>query len=406
MTITTRLCVVVCLLAVAGPAAAQSATDSNGYESARFRVGPLRLTPSIALSDIGVDSNVFNDPVNPRSDSTLAIGPASDFWINPGPTRVKVHASVQYLYYSKYENQRSWNTGNEARWDLPLARMTPFIGGSYTNTRQRPGYEIDTRAHQKTLEYGGGTSLKLTGKSELLMFMTRTSVEFDEEEQFLGAALATALNRKTNREEAQFRQKLTPLTTFLVRFDAAQDRFDHEPLRDTNSYRVMSGFEFKPFALISGTAAVGFRRFNVLSDRVSDYNGLAADVSVKYSIARTMFDVHAARDLDFSFEQLLPYYTLTDRGVTVTQRLTRGWDVLGRVAWQSLSYKSFDVLSALPPRTDHASTYGGGVGYRIAPTLRAGLEINSYRRNAPDASIDRDFNGVRIFGSVSYGLPQ
>jgi hypothetical protein len=403
-----RSLVVVCLLAAsAGAAHAQTApaqVGADGVETARFHFGPVALTPSIALSDVGVDNNVFNDPVDPKSDSTAAFGPAADFWVHLGPSRVKVRSSAQYLYYNKYNNQRSWNTHNEGRWDLPLGRMTPFLLGAYANTRQRPGYEIDSRAHQRASNVGAGTSVRLSGKTAVIFTASSATVAFDRDEQFLGADLAAALNRRTTREELQFQNQLTPLTTFVIKTDSAQDRFDSDALRNTNSLRVTPGFEFKPLALISGSAYVGVRRFDVLSGAVDDYNGLVASVDVRYTIARTLLQLRSGRDLEYSFEPLQPYYAVTDTGVTLTERITSAWDVVGRAALQRLAYRNLAGAVDLPKRVDRGSSVGGGAGYRVGDTLRLGADINYYRRDAPDATTDRDFHGLRVSGSISYGL--
>lgn len=403
-----RLLVVVCLIALTARAAtAQTAvSDDFGAEEARFHLGPLGVTPSIALSNIGVDDNVFNEPIDPKRDSTAAFGPAGDFWLRVGPSRLKVRSQAQYLYYNKYDNQRSWNTVSDGKWDFPFARVTPFITGNYTNTRQRPGFEIDSRAHQRVWDIGAGTSVRLSGKTRVVFSGSRSTVEFDEDEQFLGADLANTLNRRTTRQELQFHDDLTPLTTFVVKASAAQDRFDFQPIRNTDSVRVTPGFEIKPAALISGKAYIGFRHFDVLSGAVENYNGMVASADVEYSIRRTLFQVHAGRDLEFSFESEQPYYAVSDSGVTVTQRVTKAWDFLGRGSWQRLAYRNLASAPTLPRRVDHGSMFGAGTGYRVGETVRLGLDVNYYRRDAPDATLNRDFHGFRIGGSITYGLQQ
>jgi hypothetical protein len=378
----------------------------------------LRFTPWIELTDVGVDTNVFNEASSPKRDFTTAIGPASNFWINMGPSRVRAKASGQYLFFSKYDTQRSWTTTNDARWELPLARMTPFVTGAYASTRQRPGYEIDTRTRQRQQRYGAGTELRLTGKSTLVLSGSRAEVEFDEDDEVFGATLANALNRTTNTEEFQFRNQLTPLTTFVVRAEGIQDRFQRNEVRDADSIRVMGGFELKPDALISGSGFVGFRSFSPRSGSVPDYRGIVAQVKSKYTVAATRFEVQVARDLDYSFESAQPYYALTDFGLTVTERVSHLWDIVGRAGWQSLGYRNVaqssenpsnpanpSNLSNLSNRVDRGSVYGGGVGYRVGQTLRIGFDVNFFRRNAPGDS-ERDFSGLRFGGSVTYGMPQ
>ena len=53
------------------------------------------------------------------------------------------------------------------------------------------------------------------------------------------------------------------------------------------------------------------------------------------------------RDVAFSYQPTQPYYTLTDVGVTVTQRVTYSWDILGRVGWQALAYQTITSPGAI-----------------------------------------------------------
>ena len=136
-----RTVVLVCLImgAVAqNRASAQDIPDTA--EAGRFRLGPLRFTPSIALTSLGIDDNVFNESLDPKQDTTAAVGPAVNLWMKLGRSRMTGKVSGQYLYFSQYENQRAWNTTDEGRWEVPLSRLTPFIMGAYANTKERPGY--------------------------------------------------------------------------------------------------------------------------------------------------------------------------------------------------------------------------------------------------------------------------
>ena len=92
-------------------------------------------------------------------------------------------------------------------------------------------------------------------------------------------------------------------------------------------------------------------------------------------------------------------------GLTVTQRITYKWDVLGRSSWQSLAYRNVTSAIDLAERTDHSWQLGAGVGYRVGEVLRIGLDGNYFRRDAPDAEY-RNYDGLRIGASFSYGLPQ
>ena len=89
-------------------AAAQEAEDP--FETARFRLGPVRFTPGIRITSVGSDSNVFNESEDPKSDTTAAFGPGVELWMRPLGTRFSGKFGGQYLYFKDWDSQRSWNT--------------------------------------------------------------------------------------------------------------------------------------------------------------------------------------------------------------------------------------------------------------------------------------------------------
>lgn len=383
----------------------QSQQEADPGEAARFRFGPLRFTPSIVVSNLGVDNNVFNEVDNPKRDTTAAFGPAANYWLRMGKARLSGRTSAQYLYFKEFSNQRSWNGSSDARIEMPLARLTPFISGVYTNSRERPGYEIDSRARRRDQTFSLGTDLRLSGKTTIVLTASQNRLFYDREETFLGASLADALDRTTNKERLQLRYALTPLTTFVLTSEGIQDRFSVADDRDADSIRVMPGFEMKPFALISGTVAVGIRRFNVLGDAIPDFNGLVASAALNYAISATQLAVRWNRDLEFSYQAEEPYYALNDVSLTITQRITRAWDVVARGGRQSLAYRLATSAATRQERVDVGAVYGAGIGYRFGESIRLGIDANYYKRDS-DALGIRNYEGLRAGASVSYGLPQ
>lgn len=276
-----RALALLCVLVAAGtPAAAQEPEDP--FETARFRFGAIRFTPALELTSLGRDSNVFNEADAPRSDTTAAFGPAVQVWMRPGSTRLSGRFGVQYLYFREFKNQRAWNTSNELRWEFPLARLTPFVAGKYVNSKERQGYEIDSRSRRRDDGVVVGINLRLTGKTDVGVSYDESRATYDESETFLGATLAQELNRREQKTAIQFRHALTPLTTFAVRSELARDRFKTGRLRNSDSLKVMPGFEFKPFALISGEVFVGYRHFDPRESALPDFSGIAAAVKGRF----------------------------------------------------------------------------------------------------------------------------
>ncbi len=385
--------------------AAHAQDDTDPYAATRFHLGPLGITPSIALSNLGTDDNVFNESIDPKKDTTAAIGPAADIVLRAGRSRLSGKASGQYLYFQKYDAQRSWNTTLDGTWRFPLVRITPFVLGTRTNTKDRPGYEIDSRARRVDRTAGFGSDVRLSSKTTLVLTGKRSWFKYDDVEQYRGVNLGQQLNRRSDIEELHARFRLTPLTTFVVRAQAVQDRFDVADVRNTDSYSVMPGFELRPQALISGEVFVGARRFTPRSADLPEFTGVVASVKAKYALAATRFGVNVARDIAYSFEALQPYYALTDVGGDITQRITHAWDVVVRGSRQSMAYRNVVTTTSLPERIDRSWMGGAGLGYRVGDTLRLGFDANYYRRTV-DTNELRSYSGLRLGASVSYGLPR
>jgi hypothetical protein len=390
-------------LAFAARAGAQDPPD-DPFETARIRLGPIHFTPALEINSLGRDSNVFNEADNEKADTTAAIGPSVQLWMRPGFTRLSGKLGVQYLYFKQYKNQRAWNTSDELKWEFPLARIAPFVGGRFINTRERQGYEIDARSRRRDAAFSVGSSLRFSGKTSIVASYQRQDVKYDEKETFSGAALAEQLNRLEQRTDLQFRYAMTPLTTFVVRSEIGRDRFATVSLRDGDSVKVMPGFELKPLALIAGEIFVGYRHFSPLDARVPGFSGLAATVKARYTRDATRFEVKVDRDLAYSYSILRPYYALLDTGLTVTQRLGLKWEVVGRGSRQALEYRLLADDQAERP-TDRGHIFGGGVGYLVGEALRLGLDVN-YATRRSEVEGRRDFEGLRVFGSIAYGIQQ
>jgi hypothetical protein len=165
----------------------------------------------------------------------------------------------------------------------------------------------------------------------------------------------------------------------------------------------MPGFEFKPFALIDGTVLVGYRKFRTLSSDVPDYSGVAASADLGYAVHATRFVLKLTRDITYSFDEIQPYYVLTDANLTVTQRITSHWDVMGRGGRAVLDYQAVGLLS-VPTRVDHVTQLGFGVGYRLGETVRFGVDADHVKRDSDLPT--RAYDGWRVGGTVTYGVKQ
>jgi hypothetical protein len=121
--------------------------------------------------------------------------------------------------------------------------------------------------------------------------------------------LQQELNRTVTTAAFTARHRLTPLTTLTLDVAREQDRFEFSPLRDSDSTSVTAGVKFDPFALIKGSAWVGYRSFTPLLPGTPAFNGVIADGKLWYVLGEsTRIDVEVQRDLQYSYDTTQPYY--------------------------------------------------------------------------------------------------
>jgi hypothetical protein len=401
-----KVCLLAAALACCGSAAlAQAPIDPRN--EAQVHVGPLYLTPTLAVEEFGVDTNVFN-AADEKSDFTFTLAPRVDVWI-PFARRALLTTAVatDVVYYQTYSSERSINPEVRMRGDVFLGRITPFAEASYLRSRQRPNFEIDVRSRREERAMRAGVNVRVSPKLSIELAARQGDVAFDADTTFNNVNLREVLNRETRLASASVRHAVTPLTTLVLRGEAGTDRFDFSPLRDSDTVRVMPGVEFKPVALISGSAFLGFRRFDPASSTLESFSGVVANAALSYTLlGTTRFTVTADRDVTYSYERVQPYYVVDGYGLAIRRQIVGRTDVTGSVHRQTFTYRDQLLPGAVPAdldRVDVTRTWLGSIGYRLGESTRAGIGL-VYRERESNSARFRDYSGFRFVTTVDYGF--
>jgi hypothetical protein len=387
---------------LAGSAAAQQAPtiSDDPVATAPIRIGALGLDPRLTLTNLGIDTNVFNTRDNPQSDFTFALKPGTDLFLRTGRGLVTVSGNAEFVYFNEFETERSINSDVRGQYEFRFNRFRPYASASWLDTRQRPGYEIDARARHYEADYHAGGDVRVASKSTVRLDFRHLDYSFAGDEVFNGQALNEELNRTLRVVEVSWRQRLTAVTTWSARVSRETERFEFEDLRNSDSFRVSSGFELGRFALIRGSAYVGFRSLSPADGGIiPEFSGVTADVDVSYTApTQTRLSAAVDRDIQYSYEDLTPYYVQTGWTATLTQRITGRWDIQLSGGRDRLAYQA--ILQAVDARTDFVGRFGGGIGYAIGDQVRAGFDVQSFYRSSNVPS--REYGGVRSGFSVTY----
>ena len=365
------------------------------------------MRPAIQLKELGVDTNVFNEAGEPKSDFTFTVTPRADLAV-PLARRALVTAllGADLVYYATYDSERSIDPGAVVRANVYAGRVTLFGEGLYGNSHQRANYEIDQRARQLQTDVAGGLSVRLTPKLSLEVAARRGETRFASDAFFDGQRLQDTLNRDTRTFTGTMRHKLSPLTTIGVRYERQEDRFPISPVRNTDSFRVMPGVELKPRALINGSAWVGYRSFTPKDPIVPAQKGLVSQLGLSYTLlGATTFGVTYDRDYQFSYQVETPYFVDNGVGVFIRRAVGGRFDIIANAARHRYAYQALAIqpaqLAAIPDRVDTTDNYGVNLGYRLKRLTRVGFGVSYWTRDSPaDASHSRTSPWTELTATV------
>jgi hypothetical protein len=407
------LVLVAAILAIPTMSAAQPSWSSaidEAHDTARVHLGPFYAKPALQLKEIGIDGNVFNaDGDQQRSDFTFTVLPKADVWV-PVARRalLKATAGTDLVWYAHYDAERSVDPQVSARGEVYLQRLMLFAEGGYLNSRQRPNQEIDIRSRHFEDNAALGAAFRLTPEFSVEVAGRQIRTRFDADAEFDNTSLQRTLNRETRGLELRTHYRLTPLTSLGVRYDRFQDTFTFSPNRDSESYRVMPGVEFKPRALVNGSAYVGYRQFTPSTrGTLPEFSGLVAQLGLSYTLlGSTTFGVSYNRDLTYSYDELEPFFVDDSIGASLRRAIGRRFDALVSADRHAYAYRESltnELVVAGDPRIDVTWNYAASLGYRLGKEGRLGFGVSYWQRDSTTKRF-RNYDNLRVGSSVSFGF--
>src|SRR5688500_7239845 len=210
----------------AAPVLAQTSSPDPDAE-ANIRLGPLALKSTIALTNLGIDTNVFNlaDADQPQSDFTMTFSPGTDLWLRMGRTWITGTVGVDWVYYDKFASERAANSAFRIGVDRTFNRLAVNGNARRLSTRDRPGYEIDARSQRFETQYDGEATLRVISKTRVGATAFRRRTQFDEAAFFREANLSRELDRTSSGTGFVVRHDWTPLTALSLDITRERERF-------------------------------------------------------------------------------------------------------------------------------------------------------------------------------------
>jgi len=399
------------LLAFAINAGAQSAVGAGPLTSTLadaeptsgvMSLGPVKVAPGIVISELGWDSNVFNE--------TEAEGPKDDFVLSAMPDvamfsrlrffKVSAYAGSDLNYFHKYQSEQSIGHAVRGRVDVLLSRVRPFVGAGQTKTRTRPNGEITARANRKEEELSGGIAFELGAHSAVYGSTIRTKSTFSdafEEDLDLGLSLT----REGVEYSGGVRTDLTPLAALVLTAGVREDSFRFVPLRNADSRVATATLKIDAAAVVTGSVMVGFADFKAVDPKVKPFRGLTGSAALTYQLLEVgRLALIASRRQEYSFDAAEAYYLENAFSLAYNHRLFGEVDAQVRGGRAAFTY---GFREGSPPHTDTLDTVETGVGYNMRNRTRVSFNYEYSRRRSP-ALAQRNYDRRRVYFSWTYAL--
>ena len=374
---------------------------------APWRIGPFHIQPSLVISNAGVDSNIFYSPNDPVRDFTVTAGPAAMIYL-PIQRRfvLSFYGSPQYVWYSRTERERSWNSYFRGAAQLNLRTVFLSLEGVSSDAREHWNTELDIRPRRTELGAGGSALVKLAWKTSFALAYRTAKYDYENIDVDSGFNIRERLNRRESYGTFSIYHQATQLNRFFLDFEYG--RYDFEfaaeaALKNSQSYAGYAGFEFTQIgARVRGRIRVGYKRFNLrTTEGGPDFQGLVGDSQLSVRLAKP-FAVRGSfvRDVRFSLWYTNAYYLETRPGVGASIypfRLVRlDYDFSkGRSRYPEPGGGAPDVK-----RIDDFTTHSAAVYVRIGKTTALGFIVSFWER---DSNIVTENDKRTFFGlNLSY----
>ena len=356
-------------------------------------IGRVRIAPGVVVREIGWDSNVFDEAINPKEDFIVAVAPDAAFFTRLRFLQLSAYAGGDFNYFRTYDQENSIGHGVRARGDVLLSRFRPFVAGGRTRSRTRPNGEIDVRADRLEEEFSGGLAFDISRYGQLYASAYQFSTTFRDAFED-GVDLARTLNRKSNQYSTGLRTDLTPLLAMIASVSYSESVFRAAPFRNAQRWAATADFRFAPEAVISGQVAVSFEEFTPVNPDIRPFRGLVGNAGIVYSFLELgRIAASAVRRNEFSFNADDAYFI--ENGIMLSYTHHLFGEVDGQVKG-SKSFFDYGFTATSPARQETLDVVGASVGYNLRNRTRISANYEFAKRRSPQL-LERNYDRRRMF---------
>jgi hypothetical protein len=342
---------------------------------AKLRLGPLRLIPSLLITNAGYDSNVFATSENPVSDWTATFTAGFRF-VLPLGSKMFLRADVlpTYTYYKDLTDRRFFGGLYDGQWFGFFNRLSVQVGATNDQTYRNFSSEFDSRVVYKTSRANGSFELNVSGPFYVLGEGGYSRIRYDPEGTNVPDPEPGDTHdvRRNNRDESSylvgFRYRRSQAFSTSIAYSETKSVYELQSLfRDNTSRAGMIGILYsRPSLFINLTG--GYRQGVANNSAFPSYStGVGGYFLSWFPRYWLEFRTYGRRRIVNSLSVGSPYFFESRLGGGLafelfSRLLLRGF---GEIGPNNYPRAEPGDNGELIKRRDEAKIYGGGLSFHV-----------------------------------------
>ncbi len=382
--------------------------EIDRIESARYRLGPFRIFPSIEFN-MGYDNNVFRSgkPEFMIADYTARISIPINIYLHYKNWIIFTLTELpEYAYYFETKGLRGLN--NSFSSQIKVLLLNRFVvSGRFLNSRirRRVTVEFDSPIYENQRVFSGSIFYEPGGRISLGFSSSIGEMRYEE------FNASRQLNRSIQSNVLSLNYRFSGESQFFLSGGYSQFSFKEFVFqsRDTDSYWINSGITFPLFGKVRGILSFGYSKVMPKDELWPDFSGMVANTSLEWSINRFRFRIRYFRNTSFSLASNL-YFVNEGFGSGVsfflTQSIRLGYDFnynKTRYPLPALDNLA-DGMNAENFRLDNYRLHSVRIIFRLIGDTGIGIDVNYWERNSNLIGLGRNNTSVLIYLTTSFAL--
>lgn len=362
-------------------------------DRSRLRLGPVRILPSIAVTNAGYDSNVFGSSENPVGDWTATVAAGLRLLVPFGPkVYFRADAFPQYTWYDQLKERDQFGGLYDASLLGFFNRVSAEATGSYAETYSQYSTEVDSRVFQTSERGTAKLELDISPRWSVFGKGEGQRVRYQQIEGPPLQDIGVRLNDRTDTgARGGLRYHVSPVWNVAAVVEGTWADFVITPeLRNNRSTAYLASVQYdRPLFYVNLTG--GYREGQADSGMYfPDYaTGVGSFFLSWFPIRWLEVQGNGHRRVSYSITVFNPYY-FEDRiggrlNVQVVPRvLLSGYGEVGPNEYP----RAQPVDGTLVKRRDQSSLYGGSLSVLLVRqlVLSSGVTRSVYDSNIPGDS--------------------